>query len=179
MVSMDSFWLSNTPKIPASRYDGSDQSICPRIVTAVTLKPTNSDRVLLFVNAHTDHQGVTSRILASAQLLEYMSQKAMPTVLTGDFNATPDTQEIKMLVSNSNFPLTDATANIESTFHDFGKRLTGERYIGKPGELKALKIDYVFTNLNTDPKESYAVRDIPIDGVYISDHQVVVAFVEI
>ena len=168
MVSMDTFWLSSTPKIPASTYEGSDQSECPRIATAVVLKPVESTELLLFVNTHTDHLGAMSRTLASAQLLEYASQKGLATVITGDFNATPDAMEIKMLTAGKAFPLTDATALVGPTFHAFGKLPVAER----------VKIDYVFTNLPTDPKESYALSDEPVDGLYISDHCPVVAFVE-
>lgn len=169
LVSLDTFWLSSTPKIPASLYDGSDQSDCPRIATAVVLKPIESSELLLFVNTHTDHQGSMSRTLASAQLLEYASQKGMATVITGDFNATPDTAEIKMMTVNKAFPMVDATALLGPTFHAFG---------AYPPE-KRVKIDYVFTNLPTDVNESYALSDQPIDGIYISDHCPVVAFVEI
>ena len=175
MISMDTFWLSSTPKVPASFYSGSDQSDCPRIATAVVLKPLESDELLLFINTHTDHQGAISRMLASAQLLEYASQKGLATVITGDFNAFPETAEIKMMTSNKAFPLVDATAGILSTFHAFGK-LTN--YAEKFGE-RAVKIDYVFTNLPTDVNESYALSDQPIDGIYISDHCPVVAFVEV
>lgn len=169
MISMDTFWLSCTPKIPESRYEGSDQSGCPRIATAVVLKPVESDEILLFVNTHTDHMGAMSRTLASAQLLEYMSNKGLPCVLTGDLNATPDSMEIKMLSSSKVFPLTDATAAVGPTFHSFGKLAKED----------CVKIDYVFTSLPTNTDESYAVEDIPVDGIYISDHQPVVAFVEI
>ena len=169
LVSLDTFWLSSTPKIPESRYDGSDQSDCPRIATAVVLKPIESDELLLFINTHTDHQGATSRILASAQILEYASQKGLNTVITGDFNAQPDSTEIKMITANKAFSLVDATATVGPTFHAFGKI---------PAE-DCVKIDYVFTNLPSNTDESYAVEDIPVDGVYISDHQPVVAFVEI
>ena len=36
LVSLDTFWLSDTPHVPGSRF-GTDQSSCPRICTAVTL----------------------------------------------------------------------------------------------------------------------------------------------
>lgn len=169
LVSMDTFWLSSTPKIPETIYEGSDQSGCPRIATAVVLKPFDSDELLLFVNTHTDHIGAVSRMLASAQLLEYLSQKGMATIITGDFNAPPEAAEIKMITSNKAFPLVDATAMLGPTFHAFGKIPAGKRE----------KIDYVFTNLPTDLNEAYSLSDKPIDGIYISDHCPVVAFVEI
>ena len=169
MISSENFWLSSTPKIPESRYAGSDQSDCPRIATAAVLKPLESSELLLFVNTHTDHQGSMARVLSSAQLLEYTSQKGMATVITGDFNAQPDSTEIKMMTSSKDFPLVDCTERIGSSFHEFGKLPADNR----------IKIDYIFTNLKTDVKKSYAVEDIPKDGIYISDHQPVVAFVEI
>lgn len=169
MISMDSFWLSSTPKIPESRYEGSDQSDCPRIATAAVLKPIESDELLLFINTHTDHQGAISRILASAQILEYASNKGLNTVITGDFNAQPDSSEIKMMTANKAFPLVDATDSVGPTFHAFGKIPQSD----------CVKIDYVFTNLPTDPSESYALSDQPVDGIYISDHYPVVAYVNI
>ena len=169
LVSMDTFWLSSTPQVPETIYEGSDQSEYPRIATAVVLKPFDSEELLLFINTHTDHLGAISRMLASAQLLEYASKKGMATVITGDFNATPDTAEIKMMTVNKAFPMVDATALLGPTFHAFG---------AYPPE-KRVKIDYVFTNLPTDLSESYALSDEPIDGIYISDHCPVVAFVEI
>ena len=178
MISMETFWLSSTPSIPESRYAGSDQSDCARIATAVVLKPIESESLLLFVNTHTDHLGSLARTLASAQLLEYMSNKALPSVLTGDFNATPESCEMRMLVSSDKFPLTDATSKIDSTFHGFGKVSTEEHYIKSYGGI-APKIDYIFTNLPTNVDESYAVEDKHEDGIYISDHQPVVAFAEI
>ena len=177
MVSMDTFWLSSTPKIPESRYDGSDQSDCARIATAVILKPIDSAELLLFINTHTDHQGTLARKLASAQLLEYASQKGIATVITGDFNAAPDSTEIKMITANKVFPMVDATAGVESTFHAFGKLKSDKYYVDKFGDQPE-KIDYIFTNLPTDVNESYALSSEPIDGIYISDHCPVVAFVE-
>lgn len=178
LFGMDTFWLSCTPDIPGSKYDGSDQSVCPRIATAVALKPIDGESLFLFVNTHTDHKGEVSRMLASAQLLEYVSKKKLPTVMTGDFNALPDTAAIKMIISNKDCPMTDITANIEGTFHGFGKLLTDENYIKSFGG-KAAKIDYIFTNMSADVSKSYAVTDDPVDGVYISDHQPVVGFVEL
>jgi endonuclease/exonuclease/phosphatase family metal-dependent hydrolase len=178
MVSMESFWLSSTPNIPATIYAGSDQSNCPRIATAVVLKPIESESLLLFINTHADHLGAMARTLASAQLLEYMSKKGLPCILTGDFNATPDTTEMKMLTASDAFQMVDATVKLGGTFHGFGTLLTDEYYLKTFGGVSP-KIDYIFTNLPTDPDESYAVEDKHEDGIYISDHQPVVAFVEV
>ena len=176
MVSLDSFWLSSTPKVAGSIYEGSDQHPnCPRIAIAVVLKPIDSTELLLFINTHADHKGPIARTLAVSQILEYASQKSMNTVITGDFNARPQWAEVKMMTANKNFPLVDITVNVGGTFHSFGaRRENAERFEDRPS-----KIDYIFSNLPSNIEESYAVEDIPVNGVYISDHFPVVAFVEI
>ena len=42
-----------------------------------------------------------------------------------------------------------------------------------------MKIDYIFTNLPADADRAYSVEDRHKDGIYISDHYPIVAFVEI
>ena len=64
---------------------------------------------------------------------------------------------------------TNATENIGETFHDFGKTL--------PENAK--QIDYIFTDMRTDVRESFALRKEPKNGIYLSDHHPVCAFLEI
>lgn len=176
MVSMEAFWLSSTPSVSGSIYEGSDQAPnCPRIAIAAVLKPVDSKELLLYINTHADHKGAVARTLAVSQLIEYASKKGLNTIITGDFNARPDWQEVKMMTANKNFPLTDATVTVGATFHGFGKR---HEEAEDPKDRPA-KIDYIFTNLPAFPSEAYAVEDIPVNGIYISDHLPVVAFVEL
>ena len=165
MLASENFWLSSTPEVPGSTYEGSDQSSCPRMCTVVTLFHIESGKKLVFLNTHTDHKGVLSRTLASAQILQYLSVKGLDAIVTGDLNATPETAEIVMLSSSKNFPMTDATASVGGTFHGFGA-YTDEN---------AIKIDYIFTSLPVVDGESFAVPDPHEDGIYISDHRPVMA----
>ena len=169
MLSSDNFWLSSTPSVPGSKYDGSDQSSCPRMCTVVTLYHIESGKKLVFLNTHTDHKGSVSRILASAQMLQYLSEKGLPSILTGDLNAVPESTEIVMLSAAKHFPMIDATANVGGTFHGFGA-YTDEN---------AIKIDYIFTTMPVVEGESFAVPDPHEDGIYISDHRPVMASVVI
>lgn len=106
---------------------------------------------------------VRARVLASRDLLAYIQKAGLPAILTGDLNATPETEEIRMLAAR----LTDATQNLGGTFHDFGRYSFGIDH----------KIDYIFTSLPTDPARAYAVADIPdATGLYTSDHTPVVAY---
>lgn len=165
LITLENFWLSATPTIPGSRY-GLDQSSCPRITTAALLKLREASAPFWFVNTHLDHEGSTAKLLGSIQLMQFVSTKKEPCVITGDFNAGPDSRAIAVLTGNSKFPMVDCTANIGPTFH---------AYSDKP----YAKIDYIFTNMPCDINETVLYHDEPVEGVYLSDHSPVVAFVEV
>lgn len=166
MLNCETFWLSATPEIAGTRY-GEDQSQCPRVATAVCLKHVEAKTPFLFINTHLDHKGSVARLLGSVQLLQYISKRKMPTVLTGDFNALPDTREICVITENEECGLVDLTQDLGGTFHGFGTR-----------EVMP-KIDYIFSNMKADPTESYAIEDKGVEGVYISDHYPVCAFIDV
>lgn len=157
------FWLSMTPSIPGSTY-GMDQSSCPRVTTVACLKHRDAASPVIFCNTHLDHKGKIARLLGSAQLMQYLSDKPYKFILTGDFNALPDTPEITAFTDAG---ITDATSELGGTFHAFGRR-----------ETKS-KIDYIFTNLPCDKAESFIIPDEGVEGIYISDHHPVCATVEI
>ena len=167
LISLDNFWLSATPRVAGSRY-GEDQSQCPRITTVAVLKHRDADSAFAFVNTHLDHKGSTARLLGSVQLLQYISELPFPCILTGDFNATPASREIQVITENELCGLKDLTKNLGGTFHGFG-RIAPD---------KMPKIDYIFTNMDADENEAFAIEDKSVDGVYISDHYPVCAFVE-
>lgn len=167
MISCETFWLSLTPGVPGSSY-GFDQSACPRVATAALLKPVNGGEPFIFCNTHLDHKGKTARLLGSVQLIQYLTSKPYKFILTGDFNATPDTPEITVFTSVKENPIIDATAGLGGTFHGFTLR-----------EIKD-KIDYIFTNLPCDASESFVIPDEgDSEGIYISDHNPVCAFIEV
>ncbi len=165
IVSLDDFWLSSTPSLPGSRF-GVDQSSCPRITTCVRLIAPELKSPFWFYNTHLDHKGSTARLLGSSGLMTDISNRTNGEkyVLTGDFNAYPGTPEIEFITKSG---AKDLTENLDGTFHDFGRR-----------ETKS-KIDYIFTTADGNCEDSYVVEDVPVDGVYISDHNPVVAFIEV
>lgn len=170
MISAETRWLSLTPTVAGSNFGG-DQSDCPRVFTALVLKRHDVAQPFAFVNTHLDHIGASARLLGAAEICGYLSEKNLPFVITGDMNATPETPEVGTFTSSTlcDSPVVDATANLGPTFHNFG-RLAPE---------DCVKIDYIFTNLPCDISRSYRVEDIPVDGVYISDHNPVCAYVEL
>lgn len=162
LIELTNFWLSNTPSVPASTY-GLDQSGCPRIVTSTILRHKDTNKRFLYINTHLDHVGRQARLLSSKQLINFIKEKEIPCVLTGDFNALPNTPEIKEITNYLN----DLTVNIKGTFHEFGK-------LDKP-----TKIDYIFTNLSSNINETYIIDEKPINGVYVSDHHQICGYFEV
>lgn len=165
LIKLDNFWLSATPQIPGSRY-GEDQSSCPRITTALLLVDKEGGKPFWFINTHLDHVGSTARLLGTIQLMQYVSEKSERCILTGDFNAGPTSKEIRYVTSNEDIGFIDCTAEIEGTFHDYGK-------LEKPA-----KIDYIFTNLSCDVSKTVTIPDEAPNGTYYSDHLAVCAFIE-
>lgn len=159
---MERFWLSDTPRIPGSRYEGSDQSHCPRMAVSLLLQERETGAFVTVVNTHTDHRGEQSRILAMRQLLEYLRSKQGHRILMGDLNALPDSEEICTFRQGSApLGIQDVSADSGVTFHGFGH-----------AEHPA-KIDYLFTDLPA--VECHAVSEHPTDGLYYSDHYAIVA----
>jgi endonuclease/exonuclease/phosphatase family metal-dependent hydrolase len=163
LISVENEWFSKTPSIPGSRYEDSDQSGCPRMFTSVLVKHHQIDTPIRFINTHLDHEGKNARMLESRQLIKYLSNLDVPFALTGDFNAIPDSEEIKYILS---YGINDCTANLGPTFHAFFSR---------PIE-KRIKIDYIFTKNICN--NAYAIEDIPVDGQCYSDHNAVCALIE-
>ena len=171
LVSLDTFWLSDTPRRPGSRFS-TDQSGCPRICTCVTLRDQESGKAFRHYNTHLDHVGAFAQAQGISLILNRIAADydtwALPVILTGDFNITPESAVYRSVVSfdGCGEPLTDVTADVGPTFHGYHL------------DRKGAKIDYIFTNLPCDSGKSFTATDCR-DGVYLSDHYPVGAFLEL
>ncbi len=164
LISIDNIWLSPTPKIPGSVFPG-DQSSCPRMLTTALLKHNDIPTPFRFINTHLDHQGSQARYLGAMEIVQLISAYNEKFVMTGDFNALPESPEIKLITSAlASRGAIDCTADLGGTFHNFG------RIADNP-----VKIDYIFTDAECE--KSYIVEDIPINGQYYSDHNAVCALI--
>ena len=163
LVKYDTFWLSDTPHIAGSRYESLDQSVCPRCSAYALLSPDGYDGCIAFFNTHLDHKGEQARIAGMKQTAEEIKAIGCKFVLTGDMNDFPDSKCIA--VAKEIEGTVDAAESVTHTFHNFGK--IKDNY----------KIDYIFTNAQV--LGAYAVEDIPVEGVYISDHYPVCAYIEL
>lgn len=165
LISMESYWLSETPNLPGSRYP--EQSRCPRICTEAIFQERNSGQVFRLVNTHLDHIGVEARKRGLEQILQKLSQEAffphIPIILAGDMNAEPGSEEMCIL---DRFPgYVNATEGIGVTFHAFGKK------------EEEMCIDYIFLKGCTCKKlEKWTDQE---GAVYLSDHYPVCALIEV
>lgn len=165
LFGLDTFWLSPTPHIPGTRFK--EQSICPRICTMVTLKHKDMDKPIRVYNTHLDHEGEQARLIGIQLVLDRINKDyetfPLPSILMGDFNATPDCKEIKVIEENS--PLEDVTRSIAYTYHEYGKL-----------EDK-IKIDYIYKSKEIKCNKVEAWDDVE-EGIYLSDHYPVEAYFE-
>ena len=178
MISCENFALSPTPEIMGTRFIDVGQSECPRMATALKLKHREVCEPFIFVNTHADHHAPEARALEFSLLIKYMSQKGDRCILTGDLNTLPSEPILRIFSENQSLAFTEAPAEIEETFHAFGRVGKSSYWLEKYGEEK-VKIDYIFTTPSISAKSAFAVEDEGVDGVYISDHRPIIAFVEI
>ena len=162
LVNLTTRFLSDTPTLPNTRYENSDQSKYPRMFIHAELSANGADGTFHFLNTHLDHIGKEARLLGMKQILSHASDLSGPLILTGDMNALPDEACITLATESG---LADTTQSITHTFHGFGKF------------HENFKIDYIFTNAPFEPARR--IEDTPMEGVYISDHHPVVAIIEI
>ena len=148
VISYETFWLSFTPNVPGSTF-GVDQSPCPRTATSLLIH----------------HVGERARILGITAIMEHISKFPEKFVLTGDFNAEPDSAVVAALNGMEHFGNTvrELTEKVGGTFHGYGTL-----------EVPP-KIDYIFSDADYEPAESKLVAYPPINGVYVSDHHPVFA----
>lgn len=160
LIAMETFWLSETPGVPGSRYPR--QSICPRTGTEALFQELDSGLVFRVTNVHLDHEFAEARELGLRQVLARTGDHALfpnaPAVIAGDMNAEPDSPEMAALAAS---PYRNVTENTGVTYHGFGRA------------EQPCSIDYILTRgFRCEGVEKWTEE---WDGVYLSDHYPVCA----
>lgn len=119
LIQMETYWLSETPYVPASRYP--DQSICPRTCTEALFEEVATRRAFRVVNTHLDHESAEARRLGIRQIMEKLEHTEFfcqaPVIITGDMNAEPDSEEMSVLKEYADY--TNLTEDIGITYHGY------------------------------------------------------------
>lgn len=167
LIDSGDFWLSETPEKPGLGWDA---TCCNRIASWAKFEDKDAKNVFYVFNAHFDHQGVVARQESGKLMVEKIKEiaKDAPVICTGDFNSTPDTEQIKAL---------------STLLHD-AYSVTKLPPYGPIGTTNAFRftapmknrIDYVFVSKHFEVSK-YAVLTDAKDQRYPSDHLPVVATV--
>lgn len=157
------FWLSDTPEVPGSKTWGQP---FPRMVTWALFEVKATSRRFYFYNTHFPYrdQDTVARDKSAQELLARLKalNPAIPVVLTGDFNTSPDTSVHALLTSVLHDARLTApkVSGPEKTFHNF---------TGTPDR----RIDWILYR-GFKPIEEHTVTTEE-HGNYPSDHFPVVA----
>ena len=168
LLDHDTFWLSTTPDVPGSQ---SWDAALPRIVTWARFRDRLTDATFYHFNTHFDHRGAQAR-LESARLITQRVEAiadGTPSVVTGDFNATPDAEPYAHLAN----ALTDAYRAVDAPHGPPGTYSSFE-----VGNEENRRIDYVFTTSDVDVQRFGTLTD-QWNGHYPSDHLPVLADVHL
>lgn len=171
MLSLKTFWLSETPDVPASRSWG---TACPRICTFGTFKHKASGKIFVFYNTHLDHKSLLAREngmkLVMKKIAAYKGD--MPIILTGDFNSKPESNVYKITAGK----LSDARYVAEKTLP--GPDGTYHGYKSDPAAWRGkFPIDYIFVNNRAVKVKTFQVVNDFKNKKSSSDHFPVVATV--
>lgn len=169
LLKSGDFWLSETPDKPSLGWDA---KCCNRICSWAQFEDLNTKKKFYFFNVHFDHQGVEARRQSGHLMVKRIREIAgnATTILTGDFNSTPDTEQMKTiagLLNDTHDVTKQAPYGPEGTFNSF-----------KFDAAMKTRIDYIFVSKNVDVLK-YGVLTDSKEQRYPSDHQPVLVKVEI
>lgn len=169
LLKSGDFWLSETPDKPGKGWDA---TCCNRICSWGEFQDLISKKKFYFFNVHFDHQGVEARRQSGHLMVKKMNEIAGKStiILTGDFNSTPETEQMKTiggLLNDTHDVTKQAPYGPEGTFNSF-----------KFDAPMKNRIDYIFVSKNIDVLK-YGVLTDSKEQRYPSDHQPVLVKVEI
>lgn len=154
----ETFWLSETPRVPSIGWDAAIN----RIVTLGVFYIKNSKKELIVYNTHFDHIGKVAREKSAIMILNHITKNNYldkSLVVMGDLNANTDEPPIKVLSekledSFKMMPLKDSIGTFNG--FDINSKLSD-------------RIDYVFTKNIKIIDYRHIYKKLP-NGLWPSDH---------
>lgn len=164
LLQSGDFWLSETPDKPGKGWDA---KCCNRICSWGKFKDRLSKKTFYFFSVHFDHQGVVARQESGKLMVKKIKELAgnAPVICVGDFNSTPETEQIKEMQTllKDSYAITEAPPyGPVGTFNAF-----------KFDAPMKHRIDYIFVSPSIKVLK-YGVLTDAKDQRYPSDHQPVV-----
>lgn len=154
LYGLDVFWLSPTPNVVASKFEGQSQH--SRICQNLLFKNEETGKAFRIYNLHLEEISESVRKLQMELAISRAAEEIEPVILLGDLNTYPTGAVIAYCLQKG---LVDLTADIQYSFHRFGTR---DPYV---------KLDYFLAK----PEVAALCKDVKvwdkcINGIYLSDH---------
>lgn len=165
LLQSATFWLSLTPEVPGSK--GWDANIT-RIVTWAKFRDVKTKKLFFAFNTHFDHIGKEARRESAKLLKQKVKDIAgnVPVIITGDFNAMPSDEPIRILVDANDSNRFIDTKSVSKTPH-YGPSGTFNGFGSK--ERDAEPIDFVFIKGKWKVLQ-HATLSQSWEGRFSSDH---------
>lgn len=170
LMQQGTFWLSPTPTIVSFGWNAA----CRRVCTYGLFKDRSTGRLLWVFNTHFDHIGDTAREESAKLILSQINflnkTDNYPVLLTGDFNARPESTPVKTIQTSL------ADAREASVTQPYGPVDTWNAFAfdKKPSG----RIDYIFVSSNIRVQKFATITD-SYDLRYPSDHFPIIATISI
>ena len=168
LVDHGYFWFAEDIRAVGQRaWDAAS----PRMASWAILKDRVSKKKLFFMNVHIDHIGQVARRESAKLILRQLDTlaKGLPVIVTGDFNAEPDSEPIRILTDPANpqhLTHTRSVADVrygpEWSYHDYGRR------------SRNLWLDYILIRGPFETLRHGCLAE-KLDDLYSSDHCPVMA----
>ena len=173
LIDSGTKWLSDTPDVSGSKFTEANY---PRIMTYAVLERKADGVQFLYVNTHLDHNGKNNSNVEVAEMVRQkqievlLSEVAklpdLPTIVTGDFNVTPEASAYTTMTANGFLDASRVAwaGEVKPTCTDMND------------DYEGVIIDYIFVSPDlAGVVDSYIVCPSKRDGEWISDHNAIIA----
>ncbi|MDB9152161.1 endonuclease/exonuclease/phosphatase family protein [Parabacteroides distasonis] len=162
VLDQGDFWLSEHPEKPGRGWDG---TCCNRICTWGKFEDLKNHKQFYFFNVHYEYEGDVARRESSNLMISRITSIAgnQPVFLTGDFNAFPTEEPIRILNDsgflNDSYKITkEAPFGPVCTYHGYDSTVKTEE-----------RLDYIWVT-DSIQIDKYGVLTNTLYGHTPSDH---------
>lgn len=162
VLDQGDFWLSEHPEKPGRGWDG---TCCNRICTWGKFEDLKNHKQFYFFNVHYEYEGDVARRESSNLMISQIKSIAgnQPVFLTGDFNAFPTEEPIRILNDsgflNDSYKITkEAPFGPVCTYHGYDSTIKTEE-----------RLDYIWVT-DSIQIDKYGVLTNTLYGHTPSDH---------
>ena len=162
VLDQGDFWLSEHPEKPGRGWDG---TCCNRICTWGKFEDLKNHKQFYFFNVHYEYEGDVARRESSNLMISRIKSIAgnQPVLLTGDFNAFPTEEPIRILNDsgflNDSYKITkEAPFGPVCTYHGYDSTIKTEE-----------RLDYIWVT-DSIQIDKYGVLTNTLYGHTPSDH---------